>query len=210
MKRKQYFFGLLAYYISSILSWTMKIKIESHPNRNPEQPYLFAFWHGKQFLPVLKLNRIHFTEGAVLVSPSKDGDILSTWLNKMGYETIRGSSRRDNVSALTAMIRRIKKGQSLGFGIDGPLGPIYKVKPGMTHMAQKLNIGIVPIGSCFSRCFTFEKAWDRFELPKPFSTAVLYLGEPVFIDEKMDLEQANRLLEKKIHQAEDEAKRRLN
>ncbi|MFX5622524.1 DUF374 domain-containing protein, partial [Acinetobacter baumannii] len=85
------------------------------------------------------------------ISPSKDGDLLTVWLKKLGYEVIRGSSRHQNISALAGMIRKLKKGYSLGFGIDGPIGPIYKVKPGMTHMAQKLGIPIVPVGSAFSQ-----------------------------------------------------------
>lgn len=206
---KRKLLGALAYVVSTLLSWTIRFRIAYHPKRDQHTPYLFAFWHGKQLLPVLKLIKIHYTEGAVLVSPSKDGDILSAWLNKMGYETIRGSSRRDNISALTAMMRRIKKGHSIGFGIDGPLGPIYKVKPGMTHMAQKFKVGIVPIGSAFSRQWIFKKAWDRYEVPKPFCKAAMYLGEPIFLDETADLEHANQLLEERIHQAEAMAKSML-
>lgn len=210
MLKKQFWLGLTAFWVGQLLSWSMRIQIAAHPKRNNKTPYLFAFWHGKQFLPVIKLIRIHHTEGAVLVSPSKDGDILSTWLNKLGYETIRGSSRRDNVRALVMMMRRVSVGQSIGFGVDGPLGPIHKVKPGMTHMAQKYKVGIVPIGSAFNRKWIFTKAWDRFEVPKPFCKAAIYLGEPLYIDENDDLESANIELEKRIHEAELVASTMLN
>src|SRR5665213_2882346 len=99
---------------------TLRVTIIKPPEYDQHQPYLFAFWHGKQFLPVTEF-RLHKTKHAVLVSSSKDGDILTTWLQCLGYEIIRGSSRNQNVSALAGMIRKIKEGCSLGFGIDGPI-----------------------------------------------------------------------------------------
>ena len=100
------------------------------------------------------------------------------------------------------MIRKLKAGYSLGFGIDGPIGPIYKVKPGMTHMAQKLRIPIIPVGSAFSRSWVFEKAWDKYEIPKPFAKAVFYLGKPFIIEKEVDLAISNGMLEGLIIQAE--------
>jgi lysophospholipid acyltransferase (LPLAT)-like uncharacterized protein len=139
------------------------------------------------------------------VSPSRDGDILTVWLERLGYEIIRGSSRSRNIEALVGMMRKLKEGYSLGFGIDGPIGPIYRVKPGMTHLAQKFNIPIIPVGSAFSRCWVVKKAWDQYEIPKPFSKAALYLGEPFSVSRGADLTESNLALEKLIHAAEEKA-----
>lgn len=201
---KQYFLGLLAFYITKLLSWTLRIRVEYHPDYNKHQQYLFAFWHGKQLLPVLQFYR-HKTGRAALASPSKDGEILSVCLEKLGYEVVRGSSRHQNVSGLVGMIRKLKQGLSVGFGVDGPLGPLYKVKPGMTHMAQKLDIAIIPVGTAIRHKWILEKAWDRFEIPKPFSKVVCYVGAPLNIMKEQDLDQCNRLLEDLIHEAEAKA-----
>nr|AIA16649.1 protein of unknown function (DUF374) [uncultured bacterium] len=205
MLNKSKLLGLLAYYFSALLHKTLRVKVVASKDYQRDKPYLFAFWHGKQLLPVLQLRNNHKTEGAVLVSSSRDGDLLEVWLKKLGYEVIRGSSRKQNISALTSMIRKLKMGYSIGFGIDGPIGPIYKVKPGMTHMAQKFNIGIIPVGTAFSRKWVIDKAWDKYEIPKPFSDAILYLGQPLYIDKEVDLEIYNRLLEQRIDEAEAEA-----
>ena len=196
--------GKLVYYLSSLLRKTLTIQIITHPEYNNHTPYLFAFWHGKQLLPVLELNT-HQTKRVVLVSPSKDGDILSAWLEKLGFETIRGSSRKDNIKALAIMMRKLKSGYSIGYGIDGPIGPIYKVKPGMTHMAQKYGIDIIPVGSAFTRKWIFNKAWDKYEVPKPFSKAILYLGKPFHVSAGMELDAANLELEHKINEVEQQA-----
>jgi len=204
MRLKSQILGRLAYYLTFLLQKSIRMVVVKHPDYNPEQQYLFAFWHGKQLLPVWTLVQ-HKTKRAVLVSPSKDGDLLAVWLKKLGYEIVRGSSRHRNISALAAMIRKLKAGYSLGFGIDGPIGPIYKVKPGMTHMAQKLKIPIIPVGSAFSRKWVVEKAWDKYEIPKPFTKAVLYLGKPIYVKLDEDLEAWNRKLEGYIQEAEAQA-----
>jgi len=204
MTIKSQLLGNLAYILVSVLAKTLRVTIVKHPDYDPKTPYLFAFWHGKQLLPVLTLTQ-HQTRRAVLVSPSRDGDLLSICLTRLGYETIRGSSRHRNVESLVGMIRKLKVGCSLGFGIDGPIGPLHQVKPGMTHLAQKLNIPIIPVGSAFQRAWIFHKAWDKYALPKPFSKAILYLGKPLIIQPGADLNLENRALEKNIHQAEAEA-----
>jgi lysophospholipid acyltransferase (LPLAT)-like uncharacterized protein len=201
MTFKSRILGYIAYYITLLLGLTLRVVIYKHPEYNSKTQYLFAFWHGKQLLPVFELQN-HDTRRVALVSPSRDGDILTVWLKNLGYEVIRGSSRKQNIRALAGMIRKLKAGYSLGFGIDGPIGPIYKVKPGMTHMAQKLRIPIIPVGSAFSRSWVFEKAWDKYEIPKPFAKAVFYLGKPCTIEKEADLAISNDMLEGLIMQAE--------
>lgn len=209
LRRKEQWLGYLAYILTLLLSKTLRRRIFKHPKYDPKGQYLFAFWHGKQLLPILELKH-HSSKRAVLVSASRDGELLASWLKNLGYEIVRGSSRRQNVSALAGMMRKLKEKCSLGFGIDGPIGPIYKVKPGMTHMAQKFKIPIIPVGSAFSHKWVIEKAWDKYEIPKPFSKAAFYLGEPLMIDETADLALCNSELEKAIDKAEAQAKELLS
>ncbi len=201
--------GILAYYLTNLLYKTLRVEIKYDPDYEVTKQYLGAFWHGKQFLPVFAMSK-HQTKRAALVSPSKDGEILTAWLEKIGYTVIRGSSRHHNTRALAQMIKALKAGYGIGYGIDGPIGPIYKVKPGMTHMAKKLGLEILPMGSAFSRKWVMHKAWDKYEIPKPFSKAILYVGKPIAIDKEADLEQSNLLLEAKIHEAEARAAASLN
>ncbi len=198
---KAFLLAHLACGLSYCLQKTLDIRFSADPHYERKKPYFFAFWHGKQWLPVLQLMQ-HQSKRAVLVSPSRDGDILALWLKRLGYETIRGSSRRDNQQALRGMMRKIKAGYSIGFGIDGPMGPIYRVKPGMTYLAQKFQIPIIPVGAAFARKWVLEKAWDRYEIPKPFSKAAFYLGAPMQVGVDADLTEANQQLENAIHQAE--------
>jgi len=209
LRFKERWLGYFAYLLTLLLSKTLDKVVSKHPKYDPNAQYLFAFWHGKQLLPILELKK-HGAKRAVLVSASRDGDLLAAWLKNLGYEIIRGSSRRQNVSALVGMMRKLEEKYSLGFGIDGPIGPIYKVKPGMTHMAQKFKIPIIPVGSAFSHKWIIEKAWDKYEIPKPFSKAAFYLGEPMFIEDMVDLTLKNHELEIAIDKAEAIAKELLS
>jgi lysophospholipid acyltransferase (LPLAT)-like uncharacterized protein len=172
--------GLIAYCISSVIYKTLRVTVITDPEYNSTQPYLFAFWHGKQFLPVMQLQQ-HQTKKIALVSPSRDGSILEVWLNKLGYKVERGSSRDGNVRSLISLLKKLRDGFSVGFGIDGPTGPIYQAKPGIIFMAQKCNVPIVPLAAEIERKWIFSKAWDKYELPKPFSKVVYCIGKPIHI-----------------------------
>lgn len=204
------FLGNAAYYLMHVISFTMRVKIVTHPTIDAKAPYLFAFWHGKQFLPALNVPRVHFTRGGILASPSRDGAIITTMLQKMGYEVIRGSSRDRAAGALLNVKRKLKQGVSMGFAIDGPIGPIHTVKPGMPFLAQKCNTAIIPIGSAYQKYWVFRKAWDKFQLPKPFTKAALVMGEPFIVSPEADIHLICKELENRINMAEAQAEQLLN
>ncbi len=75
---------------------------------------VFGCWHGQQFSSLYfhRNNNI-----VVLVSPSRDGDVQDAFLKKFGYLTIRGSSNKQPVKSIIAMIRAAKKdGNPFGCG----------------------------------------------------------------------------------------------
>lgn len=201
--------GSAAYILLRGLASTLRIKIDKHPSIDHNHTYLFAFWHGKQFLPGITLSKLHKTPSVVLVSPSRDGDILTVYLKKYGYDVLRGSSRDNNVRSLITMKNQVEHGVSLGFGTDGPIGPIYEVKPGVVYLSKKCNVSIIPVGSAFSNNWTFNKAWDKFEIPKPFAKAVLCLGEPFLVPKDMEIEDACSELKKRLMLAEQQAQQLL-
>jgi len=194
--------GNIAYYVSQLLQCSLRLQVQVSKNYDPNTQYLFAFWHGKQFLPVIQLHQHHHTQQAALVSPSKDGDLLAYWLEKLGYTVVRGSARDRSVASALAMLRKLRQGYSLGFGIDGPTGPIYTVKPGMAFLAQKSGVAIVPLGSAYARKWIFSRAWDKYQLPRPFVKAVYCIGDPIHVAADADLAEVNVLLESALHKVE--------
>lgn len=202
--------GKAAYWLLRILKLTMRITIHKHASIDHQTPYLFAFWHGKQFLPAAMVTDMHKTPMCAMTSPSRDGAILAVMLQNLGYDVIRGSSRDGGMRALLAMKKLLDSGTSVGFGIDGPIGPIHVIKPGIAYLAQKCQVKIIPVGCGFSRYWTFNKAWDKFELPKPFSRGVLVLGEPITVNVDADIKEVCLNLEQIMHQTEQAAIQKLN
>ena len=105
MRFKSIVLGKIAYYITLWLGKSLSVTTVKAKGYDPHQQYLFAFWHGKQLMPVMQLIH-HGTGRAVLVSASRDGDLLTVWLRYLGYTVVRGSSRRHNISALVGMSRK--------------------------------------------------------------------------------------------------------
>lgn len=172
--------------------------------KNENSQGIYVFWHRKIFT-VCNMTR-PITKKASMVSSSKDGEILSELLRLEGNELIRGSSRNDNIKSLKEAIKYSKRGYNIGIAIDGPRGPIYEPKPGAIFIAKKLKIKIIPLGTYSNKVWIFEKMWDKLEIPKPFSKCVHYFGDPITLDENIEICDGIEIIKNKIHDAELKAK----
>lgn len=113
---------------------------------------------------------------AVLVSPSKDGEIMCSAIDYLGYQSVRGSSNKKPVAGLLAAIKKTLKGYNFAMAVDGPKGPIYKVKEGVIKISEKAQTQIIPIRAELSRFYLFKKAWNQARLPMPFSKVIVHIG----------------------------------
>lgn len=142
---------------------------------------LLCVFH-QQFFPLIK----HFKtyerfNPCIMISSSRDGDIIAPVARLSGWNVARGSSSKGGKQAMEAMVKAISD-NGLGANIvDGPTGPIGKVKPGSVRIAQKSGAVIVP---CFiiPESAWFFNSWDRFMIPKPFSRLVIRFGNMIQAD----------------------------
>jgi len=163
--------------------------------------FIYAFWHGRQFL----LFHNHRNTGIVIpASESRDGEIQARILKRFGFETVRGSSKRKGDRALLGLVDGLRKGRNIALAVDGPRGPIYDVKQGVTYLAGKLNKQIVPVTTSAKRYWILDKIWDKYLLPVPFTRGIVMYGDPILVNgiaedeleaKRKELEQAlNRLM----------------
>ena len=162
----------------------------------PSTPRLiWAFWHNSLFvIPHLLNHYLSHRPGSALTSASRDGEILSAFLERFNVRPIRGSSSRQGAAALLEMKRLIEQGFDVAITPDGPRGPRYHLNPGVITLAQKTGALIMPIRVHYSRCWRL-KTWDAFEIPKPFATVTivllpLYRVAPVSSNEEFEPERA--------------------
>jgi lysophospholipid acyltransferase (LPLAT)-like uncharacterized protein len=160
--------------------------------------FIYAFWHGRQFL----LFYNHRNTGIVIpASESRDGEIQARILKRFGFETVRGSSKRKGDRALLGLVDGLRKGKNIALAVDGPRGPIYDVKQGVTYLAGKLNKQIVPIATSAKRYWILDKIWDRYLLPVPFTRGIIMYGAPILVDgiSEDELEAKRRELESALN-----------
>jgi lysophospholipid acyltransferase (LPLAT)-like uncharacterized protein len=163
--------------------WSMTLRLTrrnvavfNDPELRARRPVIIL-WHDEIF-PLIPS---HSNECmACVVSQSKDGEILATVLEGFGFSTVRGSSSRGGMRALVAA-KRFMEEHDLGviFTVDGPRGPRHKVKPGAVFLANLAGSPVVPVRARMERAWIFHKAWDKFQLPWPFSRCVITYGDPV-------------------------------
>lgn len=153
-------------------------------------PVLYAFWHSR----LLPLSYTHRGRGiVVLVSEHIDGELIAKSIKRLGFGVVRGSTTRGGVKALIGMVEHAKAGYPLAITPDGPRGPAQKVKPGLIGIAKLANIPIIPVGVDAKKKWVLT-SWDRFIIPKPFTTVAVVFGEPINISE-LELEQASEIIE---------------
>jgi len=140
-------------------------------------PVLLAFWHGRMLYFLHRYHRQHFT---ILVSRSKDGELVSRVLQRFGVPVTRGSSSQGGVQGLRAIVRKVRSGYNAGFTPDGPRGPRYTVQPGIVAVAKMTGAAILPV-TYSARWKKIFRSWDAYLMPLPFSRVVVVYGEPIYV-----------------------------
>jgi lysophospholipid acyltransferase (LPLAT)-like uncharacterized protein len=133
------------------------------------EPICFAGFHqGMMYLP------FHFRDrdGVVMVSASRDGDLIAHTMGMFGLRSARGSSRHGGTDALEAMIAEVSASRcSAGIIVDGPRGPAGIAKRGAILLARATGLPIVP-GNWWARPHVAFGSWDRTIVPLPFARMV--------------------------------------
>jgi len=148
---------------------------------------IYMFWHRNLLL--MTLQRID-QGAAVMVSSSKDGEMIAGPLSELGYIPVRGSSSRKGSMAMREMIR-MSKTISLAITPDGPKGPCYTFHPGLFQIAYLAKIPIVAVAVNAEKEWLF-KSWDRFRFPKPFSKITMIYSDPIPVQSKEDFSNAEK------------------
>jgi Kdo2-lipid IVA 3' secondary acyltransferase len=150
--------------------------------------WIWAFWHNRMFvIPYIHDRWFAHIPGAILSSPSGDGQIIADACAEFGFEAARGSSSKPQkgLGALILLAEKVKEGRDVGITPDGPRGPCYELQPGLLKLAQLTGGAIVPVRVEYSRALRF-KTWDAFLLPLPFSRVKVIFEPLVTVPRRLD------------------------
>ncbi|MGA7155940.1 MAG: lysophospholipid acyltransferase family protein [Acidobacteriaceae bacterium] len=159
-------------------------------------PVVFAFWHCSMLTCAHRFRNLGI---AILISRSFDGELIARTVELLGFLAVRGSSSRGGAAGLKGMAEAYAAGHRCAFTADGPRGPERVAKAGPVQLAQLT--GATWIGAYHAEADRawYLKSWDRFAIPKPFSTVTF--GWPAHVG--LELELVQRALDEAVAMAED-------
>jgi lysophospholipid acyltransferase (LPLAT)-like uncharacterized protein len=168
-----------------------------------------AHWHGDELALITHFGRLGIT---LLVSQSKDGELMAKAAHSLGYRITRGSTTRGAVGGLLALIKSVRRGHSVVLAVDGPQGPRRVCKMGIVQLAQKTGVPLFPVGVATSHKYVFKKSWNQAYLTLPFSRQVILVDKPLFFLRTSDPEKREQYrlgVEKALDDARCKAERML-
>ncbi|MFP4381006.1 MAG: lysophospholipid acyltransferase family protein [Candidatus Sumerlaeia bacterium] len=156
-----------------------------------------AFFHGDSFMMAREFFQLKKMAGRIylMVSRSRDGELMARFVGLVGASVMRGSSSRGGGRALLGIAKALKAEDNAGLAVDGPKGPRHEVKEGIVLLARRSGKPIIPIAMHIERKWTF-RSWDRMEFPKPFSRSVAMYGEPIPVPADADAEAIENIRKK--------------
>jgi lysophospholipid acyltransferase (LPLAT)-like uncharacterized protein len=133
-------------------------------------------WHQQFFSAIRHFRNYRHHHPSLMISKSKDGELVAGIGLRTGWDIVRGSSSKGGREALADMVSKLRSRKVAAHIVDGPRGPAGIVKPGVIRLAQLSEADIVPFYTHTDRAWFFN-SWDRFMLPKPFARVTLQFGD---------------------------------
>lgn len=191
-----------------------RLKAIKRAGRSP----LLVLWHGQGLLPIANFRHERL---CLYASHTRDPNyaksllILRWWtlrfVERLGFQVLDASQFKSESRGVLQFVEILRGGTGSVIAADGPQGPIYKAKPGPTFLAKKSGVLLLPIGGAIGSGFHLDQ-WDQFEIPLPFTQAVLVAGEPIEVPshaKEADLEGYRLKLETAMNALVEEAQERL-
>ncbi len=172
MKLLTYF----AYLFVKLISLTYRFEYIGDQIKPEQETYIFALWHQNI---ISALTAYRKSPHAMIISPSKDGEIVANACIKFGHYPVRGSSSRKGGSALKGMINKLRNQVPGAITVDGPKGPAHLPKKGIFELSYLSRTPIIPLIMLPKSFWSIESAWDKFRIPKPFTKIYVKHGTKI-------------------------------
>jgi lysophospholipid acyltransferase (LPLAT)-like uncharacterized protein len=145
--------------------------------------FVLAFWHRHLLLMRYAYRGDRMT---VMVSRSRDGELIAQAMSRLGVHSVRASSSKGAAAGLKEVIRVARDGSDIAFTPDGPRGPARQVQPGVVFAAAVSGLPVIPVAIEASRAWE-ARSWDRMLVPKPGARVEIVYGDPLEVPRDADL-----------------------
>jgi lysophospholipid acyltransferase (LPLAT)-like uncharacterized protein len=150
-----------------------------------------CIWHGRLIMSVALWPK-SAQAPTVLISRSREGDLIARFAAWFGVVAVRGSSRNEKkakqkggVSAFREMLRHVQDGRLMCITPDGPRGPRMRAGSGAIKLARATHAPCLPVGWSMSNALVMS-SWDRAMIPLPFGKGAIVYGEPIQVPADAD------------------------
>jgi len=179
--------------------------------------FVAVVWHSRFMMTPAGWSKM-VQKPHVLISKSRDGDLVTYVAQMLGVKVVRGSRRakfkdkeKRGASALREMIDVINQGDCVVMTPDGPRGPRMHMGEGPLRLAKLSGAPVLAFAISKSSNKLFN-SWDRFMLPLPFGRGKIIFAGPVRLAKdasNADIETARKKLEDMLNQASQKCDREM-
>lgn len=168
------------------------------PIQNTGEGFIACAWHSRFLLTTAGWSKMR-QKPHVLISKSRDGNLVSYTSKFLRLGVIRGSRRsklkdtkKRGAGALRDMVNVLKNGDCIFMTPDGPRGPRMRMGEGPLRLAKISGAPVLAYGLSTSNKVLFN-SWDRFMLPLPFGRGKIIWAGPVTVDANASNTEIERL-----------------
>ncbi|QEG42216.1 DUF374 domain-containing protein [Roseimaritima ulvae] len=184
------------------LRYTCRVKVynDSRPQLQADStPYVYAVLHAHQLSALMVADKGLGT----MVSRSADGQMIIPTLRILSCVPVRGSSgqgknNRGGRSALQNLVQHVLDGRTACLTVDGPRGPRGRVHKGIGELGRQSGAVVLATTVIPRHRWLISKAWDRLQIPLPFTTLELHFSAPIRHREGESLEQYRRRIHRSL------------
>ena len=208
MKNLRFVASWLVENLFFFLRWSFRVRWHDDPRASLRQegcPYAYAILHCHQISAIIGAE----TGTCAMVSRSDDGEFLVPTLRINGILPIRGSTRTKEKSkggglALKNLVESVRGGSPAYLAVDGPRGPRNYVNRGIAKLSSVTGAVVLIAVLIPRRRWIISKAWDRLQIPKPFTSIEMFFGPPLRLEEEEDLSAFRLRIENEIAALEEQ------
>ena len=156
------------------------------------KPIIFALWHGRLAMSAKGWDPA-WSPFCVVTSAAIPGRVVGRVMKQFGLETMPMREKKANTGATLQIARAMRAGTTIGFAIDGPLGPARKANAIPIDWARLTGAPIWLYTNSVER-YACARSWDNLLMPKPGGRGVMmYRKWDAAIPKKVDPKQREDL-----------------
>jgi len=180
--------------ILSTCKWEAK-GLEDFYQAASENKCILMLWHNRLAITSFIIERYGKQfKYVAFVSNSRDGELIDALVNSYHRSRTIKVPHQSRHEALRTLIRAIQNSDEIAvITPDGPRGPKYEIKPGITLAATMTQAKVIPFTWQSDRYWEL-KSWDKLRFPKPFSKIQVNFEKPLQFSKKDSLEYVQEKL----------------